>query len=310
MFSSTAVEVAIGLAFLFLSLSVVASGVVNAVVWLTNRKGSELSKYLGDLLGQELRDQVLAHPLVTGLPDSSGTAKPPSYIPSGHFADAILQQLATDNAGENLVARVSAGISKLGDSALKKRLELIVLEVGTEADKLRGGVERWFDDSMARLSASYRARARVWMIGPALIAAFLVNADALSVARTLWTDDAVRAAVVAEAKSAVTTSSSTTTTTVKVGQSAATSNVPATTSTTQNPLDALANRVAKVKQLRFPVGWPSWSHRATDPRWPKDCGGWALKFIGLAITTLATSLGGPFWYDALRRLVGIKRGGS
>lgn len=309
MSSSTSVEVAIGLAFLFLSLSVVASGIINAFVWATNQKGKELFNYLGDLLGPSLREKLFEHPLVTGLPDSGGTSKPPSYIPTGHFADAVIQELATADA-DDLVGRVGGGLGILpADSALKKKLELIILEASADATKLREGVERWFDDSMARLSASYRARARVWMIGPALIAAVVVNADALSVARTLWTDDAVRAAVVSGAKSAVKTTSSSTTTTVK-GSQATAATVPSTTSTTQNPLDAVADRVAKVKQLRFPVGWPSWSHRATDPRWPKDCAGWALKSIGLAITTLATSLGGPFWYDALRRLVGIKRGST
>src|SRR5204863_6152831 len=99
------------------------------------------------LLGTTLRGQLFAHPLVTGLPDMRRAAKPPSYIPTGHFADAILQQLAKGTTG-NLVTRVRAGLADMDDSALKKKLALIVLEAGTETDKLRQGIERWFDDSM------------------------------------------------------------------------------------------------------------------------------------------------------------------
>ena len=51
---------------------------------------------------------------------------------------------------------------------------------------------------------------------------------------------------------------------------------------------------------QFNLGWG---------KLPQDVGGWLLKIIGLAITTLAVSLGAPFWFDVLKNLANMRSTG-
>lgn len=46
----------------------------------------------------------------------------------------------------------------------------------------------------------------------------------------------------------------------------------------------------------FPIGWASV---------PSDVYGWVLKVAGLAFTTLAVSLGAPFWFDLLQSVSSV-----
>jgi hypothetical protein len=51
---------------------------------------------------------------------------------------------------------------------------------------------------------------------------------------------------------------------------------------------------------QFNLGWG---------KLPQDVGGWLLKIIGLTITTLAVSLGAPFWFDVLKNLANMRSTG-
>ncbi len=51
---------------------------------------------------------------------------------------------------------------------------------------------------------------------------------------------------------------------------------------------------------QFNLGWG---------KLPQDVGGWLQKIIGLAITTLAVSLGAPFWFDVLKNLANMRNTG-
>jgi len=80
--------------------------------------------------------------------------------------------------------------------------------------------------------------------------------------------------------------------------------------------------VRKISALKLPLGWTP-SHittvsRAgaktvvvsTDPQHvPRSLGSWLIKLLGLLITVLALSLGAPFWFDALTKLGSLRQAG-
>ena len=55
----------------------------------------------------------------------------------------------------------------------------------------------------------------------------------------------------------------------------------------------------QLNELSLPIGW----NNETTPQGFAD---WLLKFLGIILTGLAASLGAPFWFDILNKLLGLK----
>lgn len=71
--------------------------------------------------------------------------------------------------------------------------------------------------------------------------------------------------------------------------------------------DTLAAKVDQVNQLNLPLGW---SFEKSDPRWPDDAAGFLGKILGLLATIAALSMGAPFWFDLLGRISRVRGSGS
>ncbi len=80
--------------------------------------------------------------------------------------------------------------------------------------------------------------------------------------------------------------------------------------------------VRSISALRLPLGWtpphvtsvsPAGATTvvvSTDPQHlPLGAGSWLIKLLGLLITVLALSLGAPFWFDALTKLGSLRQAG-
>jgi uncharacterized integral membrane protein len=80
--------------------------------------------------------------------------------------------------------------------------------------------------------------------------------------------------------------------------------------------------VRSISALKLPLGWtPPHVTRvsparattvvvSTDPQHlPLGLGSWLIKLLGLLITVLALSLGAPFWFDALTKLGSLRQAG-
>jgi hypothetical protein len=152
-------------------------------------------------------------------------------------------------------------------------------------------VETWFELTMDRVSGWYKRRSQITLIVIAVIVTLLANADALQVGRALWNDDAVRASVVAQAQQAVNKG----TATPDVGKGAS------------GAAETLSQQVADVKGLELPLGW---STDPKDPRWFDSFWGAVGKVLGLIATTLALTLGAPFWFDLLGRVSRLRTTGK
>jgi hypothetical protein len=52
--------------------------------------------------------------------------------------------------------------------------------------------------------------------------------------------------------------------------------------------------------LQLPMGWANS---------PADAGAWVIKLLGLLLTSIAVSLGAPFWFGVLNKIVNIRAAG-
>ena len=304
-----ALDVAIGLSLIFLIFSLVCSAINEAVAALFALRARTLQHALRGMLDNAgagpctglTVDKIAEHPLVASLV-SPGKTRPwrrtlPSYMPSRTFASAVLDTIAPPNGkngknGKNdQIARARDYVEKLDQPQLKATLLSLIEHAGDERDRLRVGLERWFDDTMERASGWYKRRVQLLMIVWALIVAFAFNVDSFQITNTLWHDDALRTAVVAEAQE----------------QAKATQQSADSDAVLQTRLDEAGRRVSKVQQLKVPVGW---SNKKDDPRHtPSNFNGWIAKVLGILIAVIALSLGAPFWFDTLSKLVSLRSTG-
>lgn len=304
MFGSQILDTAIGLVFIFMIISLLCSAVREGIESLLKTRASHLEHGIRALLqdrsGDGLARVVFEHPLIFGLfagdysplaaADSSWpTAMTrgknlPSYIPSRSFALALLDIAArgpiTDavsgnpDAGAMTLANARANVLNLGNAAVQRVVLNAIDTAQGDFERAVANIESWYDSAMARVSGWYK-RSTQWMLfAIGLAVAVGWNINTLTLAEYLFIDTAAREAVVAQA-----------------GVAVASGQVPQTAT-----LDEL-------QKLKLPIGWPN--PRAT----PRPAGApfpWRDLFhgaIGWILTAVAASLGAPFWFDVLNRIM-------
>ena len=319
MFDIPALQVAIGLTFLFVVVALVCSTVNEAISTAVGLRARFLQLGMLNLLsgsmatteaGVQTARHFYRHPLVQGMirpghgPDPSvdPTAltkwwrKPPypSYLPSRTFVAALtdiaessesLEAVDEEEAKavEARMKKAAAGLERslasIPNTQLSEALLALYRSAGKDAAAFTHATERWFDDAMERVSGWYKRRVQLILFGIATFVVLLLNADTLAAGRVLWRDDAVRAAVVKQAESAAD------------GQLS----------------DVELDR--QVQKLDVPLGW-EFAFGDEPTQLPNDFVAWLAKLSGLLLTVGAAMLGAPFWFDLLSKVTRIRATGA
>lgn len=302
MFNSGILDVAIGIVFVYLLVSLMVSAVNEMVAAIFKMRGRILLQGLRHLLpeanGLSVAQQVYDHPLVGGL----SQANRPSYIPSRTFALAFLDVVS---GGTGRIARgkhLQARINLLPDQ-LRRPLSLLLDEAHDDFEHFQTSVEIWFNDAMDRVSGVYKRRVQYALFGLGFLLAVFLNVDTIVLANRLSHDSALRAALVSSAESAA-----------KLPPPA--ENPDANASLESRSRD-LAGTIAQLDQLRLPIGWggPATDLDLSPPFAHFGFAGGILDavrrhFLGWFLTALAATLGAPFWFDLLNRFINIRSAGK
>ena len=286
-----ALDVLIGLFFLYFLLSIVCSAVQEAIAQIFSLRARTLEDGVRNLLGDEgLTERFFRHPRLKALSKPRGWLRQPrgpSYIPSRVFALTMLDSLVPPSEEDSRDLLVRAR-EKLDDPDLPGRVKTLLRDAldhaGGRRDRLRAELERSFDEAMDRVSGWYKRRTQLILFAIGLVAVLAMNADTFSVAQRLWKDDALRAAVVQQA----------------ADTSATAAQCPGAASD-DSPQERAAKCVDDIHQLGLPLGWSS----ATSPH------GWGIvgKIGGLLVTAFALSLGASFWFDVLSKIARLRASG-
>lgn len=304
---SLALDVAIGLAFLYLLLALVVTTAQELIATFANWRARDLysaieSMLQGDGKGKrELVQAVFEHPLIKNLrkdPESKEPSAGPSYIPSRTFAAALLDVLQGERKASEVakVADVLAGAQQIVDEiavpqvrkslqALLKTARLKVGQVDTDVALVTAGIETWFNDRMARASGWYKRRSQIVGLILSGIVVALANADSIEIGAMLWRDSALREAVVAEARAYHEANAP------KHEAGAGKANEGSL------PQRAANDPIKRLEASSLPLGWQAW---------PVGPLGYASKLVGLLLTGLAVSLGGGFWFNLLGRFLQLR----
>ena len=298
-----ALDVLIGLFFLYFLLSIVCSSINEAIAAVLNMRAGYLERGIHTLLSREGNvKSFYSHWRVRALIKPPGKIfkgpRKPSYIPSRTFALTLLDTFAPpENAAENddLIARAERALGAPEDESESRRPTEIVrgllrdalAEARGDRDKFRATIERSFDDVMDRASGWYKRRVQLILFVLALGLVCVINADSAALAQRLWKDDALRAAVVSQANKVV-----------QAGGAEC-----AQTGGTETRADAAAKCVDQVNEFGLPLGW---SHDTSPHNFFWDGLG---KVLGLLVTAFALTLGAPFWFDLLGKVSRLRGSG-
>jgi hypothetical protein len=259
-----------------------------------------------------VNDTVIAHTADKAMmPANAGATKLtnnerrklPSYVSSRSFANALLAVLVPDQEGRTTIDALRARAKEeFRNPEVQRLLDSMLVAAGDDVETFRRHVEQWYDDHMARVSGWYKRHVRWISLGIGLALVLLFNLNAVQIARSLYTDQALRTSVVAQATDAA----------------QCTGKAPA------QCLQELRQQIEQVRGTGLPIGWGTVPECAP----PSSCGFLAangitdpdggvggdlrlllLLLLGWGLMVIALLPGARFWFDALGRLGSLRSTG-
>lgn len=288
-------EIAMGLALMYLLLSLLVTAINELMAQFSGIRARHLESALRQMLklkaqaddaeNMKLFDSLVASPTfqIAGSVAKtwmSGGACKPSYLSRDTFVAALREAIPKVSAATAAAGAASSDLKQLiaalpADSPAKSSLLSAIENATAKTQSAEQAVGDWFDGMMERASGAYKR----WMstvsllIGLAL--AVGLNCDSVRVAMELANSAELRAQVVKAADQVVARC------TAPDGQALAT---PECTKVKDN--------LAALQVL--PVGGP-----IDFKKYP-----WAA--LGWLLTGIAVSLGAPFWFDLLSKVANIR----
>jgi hypothetical protein len=298
-------------------------GLAAKVTWLTTQIGQEKSRDSVTL--KEARATIKG--IFTELRGTLDGLK--AEIDSSKAADLVelaAQSVASSELDFITLARLRVAVAALPDSPFKAAIRSTMDEECDDLEGLKRNIKIWFNDSMEHVSGRYKRYTQVLLMAIALVLTCALNADTLEIGRRLWSNSTLRASVSAAAVAFNTDAQARSAT---PGSGAV---VP----------DAVLSKPISIQtyvqdELKLSVGWTDAdlkklgfdketrkSMKLDKPQWSRTYAQRVLngtglllqnlfttpngltKIMGLALTVIAASMGAPFWFDILNKLVNVR----
>lgn len=328
MFNSIALDVVIGLIFIFLLYSLLASILQEFVAKILGLRARMLLKAIARLLdddnfenqykdpfkNREFTSIFYSHPNIKYLGNNEFNKKP-AYISDTLFAETIIKILRTDKFTgtqnqmeiirdhltensinlkrykktdkpdlEKIGHEKDAGKLTIGNETKTGLLEM-VYDSGNDLEKFKARLEQWYNEMMDRAEGWYTKQTRLILFFIGLILAISFNINSIAITKLLSNNNTARSTMV---------------------QAAYAFKMPATDSkdTTDmqliNSAKTLMNEQIDSANKILGLGYVKTSFKNVD----------VFSIIGWLITALAISLGAPFWFDLLQKIMSIRQAGN
>lgn len=311
MFGLPMLDVIIGLVFVYLLLALICATGLEVLVGMHDTRTKNLRTGIENLLGETndcqwverlkkfvVRRPAVApaqpyvsdffnHPLIKSLREGDTN---PSYIPPATFANVIFDIFAGADGRPKDLAAFTSGVDALFKEKPNADLQkVLLLLAGQSIDDLdlKKRLEEWFNDAMARVSARYKCRTQLPLLGLAIVVCLAINADTFRIAKDLYQDPAMRQAVLQQVQASL----------PKIEERLANPQ----DQSTKVLVEELNSNVAQMQQAGLSLGWKGLDDFKANV---------GQGFFGILLTSFAASLGAPFWFDILKRFMSIRSVGK
>jgi hypothetical protein len=327
---SGVLEAIIGLVFIYFLVSVLCSGLNEAIAQETGRRGRFLREGLINIVRDRwLFLRLINHPLVSSMyRDVPGKPRTPSYIPPSSLVNALLDIIVLKarqidparaaTAGNMLTfdeVRAAAFTCKQGGFQVADAILPLLDAAQGNLDVARKNLEAWYTGGMDRVSGWYKLHTRRVLLVVGLLVAVIFNVDTLSIVTQLSRSAELRKSL-ADAATQVVETKRFNGVEMQVNEG--------DIKIAQDDLKKFASGIIAYEKQGLPIGHSCLSPAevGTDSRlravigrcWlnirATAAGDWLVKVLGWLVTGLAVSLGAPFWFDLLNRLVDLRGAGK
>jgi hypothetical protein len=174
-------------------------------------------------------------------------------------------------------------------------------------ERLQANLEAWFDGTMDRVSGWYKRRTQHWLFVIGLATSVMLNVNTITIAEYLAHNDEARNALVRRAQQIADAGPP---------SAAGAKPDPSPEATVEaNPEAEAKAKVARAQQqmtalqkefaaIGLPIGW---DRAPARPEGGIELFGWLTRHIaGLLLTAFAVTLGAPFWFDVLNKIMVIR----
>jgi hypothetical protein len=288
LFNSTTLDVIIGLIFVYLLLAIICTTVNEWVVGWLGLRSKNLQSSIKQLLdsqkgvGSDDADwflhQFYKHPLITGMFNPEDQSHP-SYLPSRTFAAAVVDVVTTGVPKIVEFGDLESGVKDLPDGDVKKALLALLRNAHGDLASAEKNIENWFDDTMDRASGWYKHKTQRVTVILAVLITILANADTVRIVRSLQQSSTQRAAVFEKAK-------------IRLAQQAGSA----------SPLSP--------DEKTALGGMLGWTHEDFNGLLKGDAWRMLQILFGWSLTIVAVSMGAPFWFDFLNKLMNVRNAGK
>ncbi len=285
MFGSNVLEVVISVIFVYILLSLLCSTInEQVIVRVLSLRAKVLEEGITNMLNNPaLAAQLYNHPLIKALSQDTLYAKilrsqsQTKSTPSPtQISSAIIRKpsyIPSDIfalALKDVLQQQRAAGTPI-NFTVPAGVQVTFEKINIDLEKDLLGMEAWFNSTMDRVSGWYKRRVQVFIFLLGLLIAASLNIDTISLITTVSHNETVRATLVSAAQGY----------------------------TTQHDPN-LSLLQSDINQIQPMVGWYSLPTNFQD---------WLLKIIGILTTTVAVSLGAPFWFDVLNKFVSFRSSG-
>lgn len=313
-------DLIIGLVFIYFLLSLICVSLQELKSTWKKERSQNLKKWITDTFNDKsangnLGDKLWKNIMVDGLTQEGREA---SYIPKEVFVSALLDEIYygsddsdtekclenenQEKTDEKKVFKDPYDFHSLWESinnpavCLPRPFQRVIRQVYAEShqnlETFRVRLERWFEMAMERNSGTYKKKAQSFTFFSAILVTVFLNVDSIKLASHFYDnpDEAKRIADQAE---------------VYINQNPTLSTIKE--KELKETLNTIQADIKQIKELKLPIGWEGYEWVGFTMEGFKTIG----KLLpGWIITIFAVSLGAPFWFDTLNKLVNLRAAGK
>lgn len=315
MFGSEVLEIAIGLIFVYVLFSVLVTLINEYLNAIFRLRAKNLRKIIKQLLDDEgidnteslkLSEKFIEHPGIKYL--SRKKHKYPSYLASEKFAKVVLDIIRTDgdkdkignssildnNSVSNAIDRLdsyvdSKGITNNYSSDTLRLMKSFAKEADEDIADFGKKLESWFNETVERGQGWYNRRIKWITLVVGFVLTFGLNVDTIHIYKTLSENEGIRAEIIESAGTYLNDSIN------------AKSDNDDLDKTRENLNKFYKNKIVPSSNL-LGIGWTCEIWNNVTSSLPK----FFLSLLGWLITAFAISLGAPFWFDVLNKVMKLR----
>ncbi len=331
MFNSPILDLAIALSFTYFILGLVVS-VIHEFIYsvLSSKRGKFLKRAIQNLFfddeWKKLSAKILDSEYIVALKENEN--REPSYIPAKNFALALIEQFRTHDSSLDmnhirliLTNNTKAQTKGISDSFRNILLGFYERSKG-DLQVFQKHIETFYNDAMDRAAGVYVRSTKKALLVISIIIAVALNADTINIAKKLWSDQGALKLTADNINKTIKEFNETNKANIDLkdikfdGEKLIIvkkdSSVMKNNDSIHviNTVKEVNNTVIYLQNAGVPIGWTKENIPQIQKGFCKNLWNWITKLFGIFLSAIALSLGAPFWFDLLNKIVNLRATGK